>query len=397
MAAFHQRLQVVFEYRVHFVRGALSPHAPLLAETLAGEGDAPARVLAVLDSGLAAARPGLAAELSLYARAQAKHFRLVEPPLVVPGGEACKNDPALVDRILAAVERGGLCRHSYLLAIGGGALLDLAGYAAALAHRGLRIVRMPSTVLAQNDAGVGVKNGINAFGRKNFLGTFAPPWAVIDDFDLLDTLPERERIGGMAEAVKVALIKDAGFFQRLEQQRHALRRFERGAVEEMVQRTAELHLEHIASGGDPFELGSARPLDFGHWSAHALEEATAGGLRHGEAVAIGMALDAGLARSLGLLSRPEEERILGLLRDLGLPSWHPALERLDLGRALDSFREHLGGQLCLTLPRGIGQRVELHELDPDLLERCRQSLAARCGGGPHESQELPPVGASRPR
>ena len=119
--------------------------------------------------------------------------RLAGPILIVPGGEAVKNDIRHIEEILQVIQDAGLCRHSYVLAIGGGAVLDAVGYAAATAHRGVRLVRIPTTVLAQDDSAVGVKNGINAFGKKNYLGTFAPPSAVINDFSFLPTL-DRSRL-----------------------------------------------------------------------------------------------------------------------------------------------------------------------------------------------------------
>ena len=173
--------------------------------------------------------------------------------------------------ILAAIDERAVDRHSYVLALGGGALLDVAGYAAAVAHRGVRVIRLPTTVLAQNDAGVGVKNGLNAYGKKNFLGTFAPPWAVIDDELFLTTLSARDWRAGTSEAVKVALLRDAAFFAELERLAPAVAERDLGAMRALIRRCAELHLAHIAGGGDPFEMGCARPLDFGHWSAHKLE------------------------------------------------------------------------------------------------------------------------------
>ena len=203
-------------------------------------------------------------------------------------------------------------RHSFVLAIGGGALLDVVGFAAATLHRGVRLVRMPTTVLAQNDAGVGVKNGINAFGAKNLLGTFAPPFAVINDSRFLSTLDRRDQIAGMAEAVKVALIRDRGFFAWISAHADALAAFAPDAVDHLIQRCAELHLQHIACGGDPFEQGSARPLDFGHWAAHKLEMLTGHAVRHGEAVAIGIALDCGYSVEAGHLDDEEYRLILAL-------------------------------------------------------------------------------------
>jgi 3-dehydroquinate synthase len=262
-----------------------------------------------------------------------------------------------------------LDRHSYVVAVGGGALLDQVGLAAATAHRGVRHVRLPTTTLSQCDSGVGVKNGINAFGKKNFIGTFAPPFAVINDFRLLATLPGREKRAGYSEAVKVACIRDLAFFEGLERDANALRSFEPDAMRRLVRRCAELHVEHIASSGDPFEFGSARPLDFGHWSAHKLEQLSEFKISHGGAVAIGMALDVTYSKKMGYLDALSAERILRLLEDLGFELFAPELlltgarNQLSVLAGVEEFREHLGGELALTLLKGIGQSFEVSELN----------------------------------
>lgn len=374
MKALQLKVQIEYGYPVHFTRGVFHPDNEVLRGCLAAGGASAAKVLVVLDGGLVAADPGIAARVRAYAADPRSHFHLVGGPVVVPGGEQCKTDPEHLQGLLADMERVGLCRHSVLLAVGGGALLDLAGYAAAIVHRGVRLLRLPSTVLAQNDAGVGVKNGVNAFGRKNFLGCFAPPLAVIDDFDLLRTLSARDQRAGLAEAVKVALVRDGSLFDELETRCAALARFDEQALAWSVRRCAEQHLDHIQTNGDPFELGSARPLDFGHWSAHALEELTAGELRHGEAVAVGMALDTLYAERQGLVDGGQRQRILDLLTGLGFALWHAALSSLPLAAAMESFREHLGGELTVTLPEGIGDRREVHHMDLAELEACRSEL-----------------------
>jgi len=242
----------------------------------------------------------------------------------------------------------------------------------------VRLIRIPTTVLAQDDSGVGVKNGVNLFGVKNFVGTFAPPFAVLNDIDLLMPLGTRDKIGGMAEAVKVALIRDRAFFTWLERHADHLITFQRPVLAEMIRRCAELHMHQIAHGGDPFETGSARPLDFGHWAAHKLESLTKHHLRHGEAVAIGIALDSRYSVLAGLLGPGAEERICALLEHLGFRLWHPALEakRPDGSCAvlegLREFREHLGGELTVTLLAGLGQGIEVHEIDE---ARMRQAIA----------------------
>ncbi|MCC6313346.1 MAG: 3-dehydroquinate synthase [Thermomicrobiales bacterium] len=370
MQPIHQHVRVDFRYSVHFTDGLFALDNPLLRDVLAADrGDAaPPKVLVVLDRGIAAGLPGLPTQIAAYLRAS-DAVELVAPPLLVAGGEAVKNDPSAVAALRQAIHDHGIDRHSYVVAIGGGAVLDAAGYAAATAHRGIRLVRVPTTVLSQNDSGVGVKNGVNAFGKKNFLGTFAPPSAVLNDFAFLETLNERDWRSGIAEAIKVSLLKDAAFFTELEARADALAERDMTAMRRLVYRCAELHLQHIATSGDPFEMGSSRPLDFGHWAAHKLEQITNYELRHGEAVAVGLALDATYSRLVGLLPEADWRRVLALIAAVGLPTYHPALEtpvpggRRAVLAGLDEFREHLGGQLTIMLLEGIGRGREVHAMD----------------------------------
>jgi 3-dehydroquinate synthase len=178
----------------------------------------------------------------------------------------------------------------------------------------------------------------------------------------------------MAEAVKVALIRDAAFFAWLDDHAGALAAFETVAVEHLIRRCAELHLAHIATGGDPFEQGNARPLDFGHWAAHKLELLTQHELRHGEAVAIGIALDSRYSVEAGLLDERDHAAIVGLLARLGLPIYHPTLRDPALANGLAEFREHLGGELCITLLAGIGRPVEAREVSDELVRRAIDRL-----------------------
>lgn len=374
MRTLEQQFAIQYSFPVFFSRNVLRAEDPLLAAVLLRGGRKCHKLLCFADSGILASYPGLGRQLQRYAAAHRELMELCGPVRPVPGGEQCKSMPAVVDAILGHIQEHHLCRHSFILAVGGGAVLDAVGYAAAVAHRGLRLIRMPTTVLGQNDAGVGVKNGINAFGRKNFVGTFAPPFAVINDFDFLDTLPPRDLRGGMAEAVKVALIMDRPFFDSIYQQRFDLAAFRQQPMEELIIRCAALHMQHIGTGGDPFETGSARPLDFGHWSAHKLEELTGGLISHGEAVAIGIALDSLYSARLGLIGQGELERIFTLLTDLGLPIYHPSLAVLDIARALGEFREHLGGEPAITLLTGIGGKKEVNHIDTALMGRCIREL-----------------------
>jgi 3-dehydroquinate synthase len=345
-----QEFQVTFRYPVHFTSGVFEPGNPVLPEVVGRD----SRVAFVVDRGL------LKERRNLPARIQA-----VWPDskvLVLPGGERVKNHQIHLKKVLRTIHQAGLCRHSYLVAVGGGAVLDVAGYAAATAHRGIRLVRVPTTVLAQADSGVGVKNGINAFGKKNYLGTFAPPYAVINDFSFLATLSSRDWRAGISEAVKVALIKDRAFFDWIEARADVLVQRDQGTMEELIRRCAALHAAHIAGSGDPFELGPARPLDFGHWSAHKLEQISHYHLRHGEAVAIGIAIDCTYSYFSGRLVEAEWRRILNLLSALRLPVG-AAADAETLLDGLAEFREHLGGELTIMLLDGIGRPFEAHEVD----------------------------------
>lgn len=379
MREIDQSFQMRFSYPVIFARGVMRPSDETLRDVLRRGGAGRHRLLPAIDSGVLVARPDLPLEIERWADAHRDVVQLVDAPLVVRGGEICKSEPHEVDELHERIERHGLCRHSVVLAIGGGSVLDAMGFGAATAHRGLRLLRMPSTVLAQNDAGIGVKNAVNWHGRKNFLGTFAPPFAVVNDFELLDTLPPRERRAGVAEALKVALIRDRDFFFWLHASRARLANFESRPMEQMIERCAEIHLRHIRESGDPFETGSARPLDFGHWSAHKLEELSGGTLRHGEAVAVGIAIDALYSERMGMIGEGELHRINETLEDLGF-DLHPALlSQLDVERALAEFREHLGGALCLTLLDGLGRGVEVEHVDLDQLEKCVGFLSGGTG------------------
>ena len=380
-----QRFAVAYEYPVAFTEHVFDPRNPLLADTFGRiEPDRRHRCLVFLDSGVEALRPTLAGEIAQYAAHHAGRIDLVAPPVVVPGGEVVKNDLHFVERMQRLVWEHRLDRHAFIMAVGGGAMLDAVGLVTATAHRGLRLIRVPTTVLSQNDSGVGVKNAVNLFGAKNWCGTFAPPFAVLNDADFIAMLPPRERIAGMAEAVKVALIRDAGFFHWLERHADALLLSEREVMASMIRRCAELHMRQIACGGDPFESGSARPLDFGHWAAHKLETLTRHHVRHGEAVAIGIALDTRYSVLAGLLAAGEELRVVALLEHLGFRLYHAALAERRAGGGspavldgLREFREHLGGELSITLLTGIGRGVEVHSMDEGMIARSIEWLRER--------------------
>jgi 3-dehydroquinate synthase len=376
----HQHIAVPYAYPVQFTRRALDLANPVLAQTLGRSDAGPPKTLAYLDAGLVEAHPYLPDAVAAYAQEHSEALALAAEPQILPGGEQAKDGWDTVNQVLDDLMAHRLCRHSIVLAAGGGAMLDAVGFAAGMFHRGVRLGRLPSTTLAQDDSGVGVKNGINLRGVKNLLGTFAPPFAVVNDLVFLPTLPHDVMLDGVAEAFKVAIIKDAAFFRFLEDAAERIRDAHWPTIERVVRRCAQLHLDHIRQGGDPFEMGAARPLDFGHWSAHRLESLSRYAVRHGQAVAIGIAIDSCYAHRTGLIERTERDRILTALRRTGLPTWHPLLAERDADgnliilEGIERFREHLGGRLCITLPQGIGHRIEVHEMDTALIEASVENL-----------------------
>lgn len=334
------------------------------------------KVLFVIDSGVIDCHPRLLTQLTNY-HLELENIVLIPEPLIIPGGELCKNDPIHLDSIIQAVDQYGIDRHSYIVAIGGGAVLDLVGFAATISHRGIKHIRIPTTVLAQNDSGIGVKNAVNYKGKKNFLGTFNPPQAVFNDYSFLQTLDDRSWLAGISEAIKVALIKDASFFDWIEENGSSLCDKNAPEMRELIYRCADLHLAHIRDG-DPFELGSSRPLDFGHWSAHKLEQMSDFELLHGEAVSIGIAIDVYYSYLIDNISESEALRVLHLFNDLGLPTYSPLLDseetRLMLFSGLMDFQEHLGGKLTVVLLQAIGQGKDYHQVDYQVMGRALDFL-----------------------
>jgi 3-dehydroquinate synthase len=367
-----QSFHVKFEYKVFFSSGLFEPSNTLLNDFLKGD-DIVRKIFFVVDGGIG---DELQQKINNYFKIH-QSVELIPEILVLPGGEQLKNNTLYFDQILELINKYKIDRHSYVAAIGGGSILDLVGYASAVAHRGIRHIRIPTTVLSQNDSGVGVKNGINYFGKKNFLGTFAPPIAVFNDDFFIKSLSDRDYRSGISEAVKVALIKDSEFFTWIEESAEKLISRDEVSMNYLIYKCAELHMNHIASG-DPFEKGSSRPLDFGHWSAHKLEQLSNFEVLHGEAVAMGIALDSVYSNLIGSLSDSDCQRIIKLLIKLGFDIVHPLMEvndsRSPIILGLEEFREHLGGELTIMLLKKIGVGLEVHEINPEILIKASQTL-----------------------
>ncbi len=398
-----QQFSVEYQYPVVFSDDIFNQSNSTLLDTLTRlEPSKLHRSCVFIDEGILDVLPNLLNDITCYFEAHSTSLALSGPPIVMPAGESIKNNSVHISNMQKIVSKQRIDRHSYIIGIGGGALLDAVGLVAATSHRGIRHIRIPTTVLAQNDSGVGVKNSVNLFGQKNYLGTFAPPFAVINDYDFIESLPVRDKIAGMAEAVKVALIRDSAFFHWLEDNADKLITFDKTAMAYMIRRCAELHMHQIANGGDPFESGSARPLDFGHWSAHRLESMTDYELRHGEAVAIGIALDTRYSVLSNRLAAGQDERIYALLSMLGFDLYHAQLSdksasgNLTIVEGLNEFKEHLGGELTITLLNNIGQGVEVHDMDDELIAQSVAWLKAgpysyptSAANSAHHSVQLP--------
>ncbi|HEV2833246.1 MAG TPA: 3-dehydroquinate synthase [Hanamia sp.] len=373
-----QSFDIKFNYKVYFTSDIFHPSNNDFENFLSEHVEPGTRqkILFVIDDGVFKAHPELTNKIKAYFKIH-NSVSLLEKILIIPGGESAKNNSESFDTIIEAIEAYGIDRHSYIAAIGGGSVLDLAGFVSAISHRGIKHIRIPTTVLSQNDSGVGVKNGINYKSKKNFLGAFLPPVAVFDDDAFLSTLSKRDWRSGIAEAIKVALIKDAEFFYWIETNAGELMNRNLPLMNHLIRHCAKLHLQHIASG-DPFEMGSSRPLDFGHWSAHKLEQLSGFQILHGEAVAMGIALDTIYSDLSGRLNREKATRIIQLLINLGFEITNPWMQIKDDNSAilqgLHEFREHLGGLLTIMLLTDIGHGEEVHEIDISLLKQASQQL-----------------------
>jgi len=273
--------------------------------------------------------------------------------LVLPDGEAHKTLDAS-GQIFAALAALGASRDATILALGGGVIGDLAGFAAACWMRGIDFIQMPTTLLAMVDSSVGGKTGVNLPQGKNLVGAFHQPRAVVADTGTLATLPVREYRAGLAEVVKYGAINDAAFFAWLEVHADALVARDEAALAAAIQASCRAKSAIVAR--DEHERGERALLNFGHSFGHALETVAGyGTLLHGEAVAIGMLQAATLSTRLGRADAADATRLARLLTRLGLPVQAPPLDAAALLAAMRLDKKNEGGRLRLILWRGIGQ------------------------------------------
>jgi 3-dehydroquinate synthase len=295
--------------------------------------------------------------------------------VVLPDGEAHKTMATLqtvLDRLVAS----RFSRDGTLLALGGGVIGDLGGFAAAIYQRGIDFIQVPTTLLAQVDSSVGGKTGVNHPGGKNMIGAFHQPRCVLMDTDTLRTLPDRELSAGLAEVVKYGLLQDAGMFAWLEGQAEALLRREPAALQHAIRRSCEIKAEIVAD--DEREQGRRALLNLGHTFGHAIERCAGyGEWLHGEAVAAGLCMAARFSARLGWLPPGDVERIARLLRRLNLPAAPPPMDSREFLAAMAMDKKVLGGQIRLVLLRGIGEAVVTADYPPhELLDELRVTFMA---------------------
>jgi len=295
--------------------------------------------------------------------------------VVLPDGEEYKTLDTTA-MILDALVRYRFSRDGVVLALGGGVVGDMAGFAAAIYQRGIDFIQVPTTLLAQVDSAVGGKTGINHPGGKNLVGAFHQPLCVLSDSDTLRTLPDRELSAGLAEVVKCALIADAQFFSWIEEHAAALLARDAGALNHVIRRSCEIKAEVVA--GDEREHGRRALLNLGHTFGHAIEvRAGYGQLLHGEAVGAGMAMAARFSQRLGWLPAPEVQRITALLEALKLPVVPPRVNADEFLAAMAMDKKVLGGQIRLVLLPVLGNaRVTAEFPMAELQDFVRAELGA---------------------
>ncbi|HEU4665906.1 MAG TPA: 3-dehydroquinate synthase [Dokdonella sp.] len=285
--------------------------------------------------------------------------------VVLPDGEAHKTLPA-VARVFDALATLGATRDATIVALGGGVIGDLAGFAAACWMRGIDFVQMPTTLLAMVDSSVGGKTGVNLPAGKNLVGAFHQPRAVIADTTTLATLPAREYRAGFAEVVKYGAIGDAAFFAWLERHVDALNAREEGALAEAIA-TSCRHKAGVVVR-DEHEQGERALLNFGHTFGHAIETATGyASVLHGEAVAIGMVLAATLSADLGRAPRADAERLARVLEAFGLPTAPPPVDPAQLLALMQIDKKNVAGRLRLILWRGLGAADIVPDVDAEAI------------------------------
>jgi 3-dehydroquinate synthase len=293
---------------------------------------------------------------------------------VLPDGEQHKTLQT-VGRVLDALVAGKLNRDAIVMALGGGVIGDIAGFAASCYQRGVRYVQIPTTLLAQVDSSVGGKTGVNHSGGKNLIGAFHQPLAVITDTDSLATLPDRELAAGLAEIIKYGCIWDPALFDWLDANMAALKARDPAALTHAIARSCEIKASVVAKDEREHDLRAI--LNFGHTFGHALEAATEyRTFLHGEAVAVGMVMAADLSRRLGMIDAAVQERIRAIVARAGLPTVAPRIGAAHARELMRMDKKVLAGTVRLVLLERLGKAVVTGEYTAEALEA---TLTGFCG------------------
>ena len=309
----------------------------------------------------------------LYLEALAKPLRdagVAVIEIILPDGEAYKNTETL-NKIYDALLKNRCERSTTLIALGGGVIGDLTGYAAATYLRGVPFIQIPTTLLSQVDSSVGGKTGINHSLGKNMIGAFYQPKLVLADIDTLQTLPPRELSAGLAEVIKYGLIRDGEFFDWLEANIHALLRLDETITSQAIYRSCQNKAQVVAA--DEHETGERALLNLGHTFGHAIENAMGYGVwLHGEAVAAGTMLAADLSLRTGWLSVADVQRMHALLSACSLPLQAPNLGVEKYLNLMANDKKVSDGKIRLVLQQGIGKAVITSDYD---VEKLKETLS----------------------
>ncbi|HFL8819313.1 MAG TPA: 3-dehydroquinate synthase [Candidatus Azoamicus sp. OHIO2] len=363
-----QIFQIKFEYNIFFTENIFDIKNKVLINVFINSCNKKTKAILFVDKKILLLNKKLEQNIINYFKFFEKDVFLVCHPVVICGGERLKNRFLFLKIFYSLLDKYKICRQSYIISLGGGSLQDFIGYLSATTHRGIKLIRIPTTVLSQDDSGVGVKNGINYNGKKNFIGSFSVPHTVINDCNFLSSLDNENFIEGFSEAIKVALINDAALFYLIEHNAEQLLLRNSVYVKDVIYQCAKLHAEHIAKYGDPFESLSSRPLDFGHWAAHKIESMSNYNISHGKSVAIGIIMDCTYSYFIGILQRAIWKKIFFLFIKLKFKIYVKELSVLknnfyQIFDGLEEFREHLGGKLTITLITDIGVKIDIHHIN----------------------------------
>jgi len=292
--------------------------------------------------------------------------------LTVPDGEAQKSLPVAA-KLYGHLSRLKAERNTAVLALGGGVIGDLAGFVAATYMRGVPLVQIPTTLLAQVDSSIGGKVAVNHRNLKNVIGTFYQPRAVLTDISVLKTLADQEMKNGLAEVIKYGIIRDSELFQILEKNPDKIKAHDQAMLEDIVARCASIKAEIVQS--DERDTGLRNILNFGHTTGHAIETVTRFKISHGQAVALGMIVATGIARTMGILSGEEFSRIISVIKKADLPTRIPGLSPTGILRAMKYDKKVIAGKVRFILPVAIGEVIINDQVDRNILKKVLEEIS----------------------